>query len=48
MLNPSPASKLDSVAARWQALDEYTAKKAYAAVYGQQQAPQFFSNRIDF
>jgi peptide/nickel transport system substrate-binding protein len=47
-LNAVPASKLNSVASRWQALDEYTAKKAYAAVYGQQQAPQFYSNKIDF
>jgi peptide/nickel transport system substrate-binding protein len=43
-----PASKLQSVASRWQALDEYVAKQAYEAVYGQQQAPQFYSNRIDF
>jgi len=47
-LNPVPASKLDSVATDWQKLDEYTAQKAYVAVYGQQQAPKFFSNRIDF
>jgi peptide/nickel transport system substrate-binding protein len=47
-LNAVPASKLQSAASRWQALDEYVAKKAYAAVYGQQQAPQFYSNKIDF
>ena len=47
-LNPVPASKLDSVAADWQQLDEYVAKKAYVLVYGQQQAPKFFSNRLDF
>jgi peptide/nickel transport system substrate-binding protein len=47
-LNKVPASKLDSVASRWQALEQYTAKKAYAAVYGQDQKPQFYSNRIDF
>jgi len=47
-LNPVPASKLDSVATDWQQLDEYTAKKAYVAVYGQQQAPKFFSNRVNF
>jgi peptide/nickel transport system substrate-binding protein len=46
-LNAVPASKLQTAASRWQALDEYVAKKAYAAVYGQQQAPQFYSNRID-
>jgi peptide/nickel transport system substrate-binding protein len=47
-LNAVPASKLQSAAARWQALDEYTAKKAYAAVYGQDVKPMFYSNRIDF
>jgi peptide/nickel transport system substrate-binding protein len=46
-LNAVPASKLESVASRWQALDQYVAKQAYAAVYGQQQAPQFYSNKID-
>ena len=48
VLNKVPASKLQSVASRWQALDEYAARKAYAAVYGQQQVPQFYSNKIDF
>jgi peptide/nickel transport system substrate-binding protein len=47
-LNKVPASKLQSVASRWAALDEYTAKKAYAAVYGQDQKPMFYSNKIDF
>jgi peptide/nickel transport system substrate-binding protein len=47
-LNKVPASKLQSAASRWQALDEYVAKKAYAAVYGQDQKPQFYSDRIDF
>jgi peptide/nickel transport system substrate-binding protein len=47
-LNKVPASKLQSVASRWQALDVYAAKQAYAAVYGQQQVPQFYSNKIDF
>jgi peptide/nickel transport system substrate-binding protein len=47
-LNPVPADKLDSVGTQWQQLDEYVAKKAYVAVYGQQQAPKFFSNRLDF
>jgi peptide/nickel transport system substrate-binding protein len=46
-LNAVPASKLQTAASRWQALDQYVAKKAYAAVYGQQQAPQFYSNKID-
>ncbi len=47
-LNPVPADKLDSVAGRWQALDEYVAKKAYIVAYGQQQAPKFYSDRVDF
>ena len=47
-LNPVPSDKLDTVAQQWQQLDEYVAKKAYVAVYGKQQAPKFFSNRINF
>jgi peptide/nickel transport system substrate-binding protein len=47
-LNPVPSDKLDTVAQQWQRLDEYVAKKAYVAVYGQQQAPKFYSNKINF
>ena len=47
-LNPVPADKLSTVASRWQQLDEYLAKKAYIASYGQQQVPKFFSNRMNF
>jgi peptide/nickel transport system substrate-binding protein len=47
-LNPVPASKLNSVASRWQALDTYTAQKAYIAAFGQEQQPMFYSNRINF
>jgi peptide/nickel transport system substrate-binding protein len=47
-LNPVPASKLDSVASRWAALDTYVAKKAYIVAYGQQQVPKFFGSRVDF
>ena len=36
-LNPVPATKLDTVAEQWQALDEYIAQKAYVAVYGAEQ-----------
>jgi peptide/nickel transport system substrate-binding protein len=43
-----PTTELDSVADQWQALDEYVAKKAYVAVYGSEQVPKFFSDRIDF
>jgi peptide/nickel transport system substrate-binding protein len=47
-LNPVPANKLQSVAGEWQKLDEYLAKKAYIAAYGQELAPKFYSNRIDY
>jgi peptide/nickel transport system substrate-binding protein len=47
-LEPTPTPKLDSVASEWQALDEYVAKKAYVVVYGSEQVPKFFSDRIDF
>jgi peptide/nickel transport system substrate-binding protein len=42
-----PTSSLSSAASQWQALDEYQAKKAYAAVWGYLTAPEFTSNRID-
>jgi peptide/nickel transport system substrate-binding protein len=48
VLNAVPADKLDSVASRWQALDTYTAQKAYIAAFGQEQQPEFFSDRINF
>jgi peptide/nickel transport system substrate-binding protein len=47
-LNPVPATKLDSVADRWAKLDEYQAKKYYTLVYGSEQLPRFFSNKINF
>jgi peptide/nickel transport system substrate-binding protein len=47
-LGPVPASQLSTVAARWQALDEYVAKKAYEVVFGYQQWPKFASSRVDF
>ena len=34
VLNAVPADKLDTVADRWQKLDEYLARKAYIAAYG--------------
>jgi peptide/nickel transport system substrate-binding protein len=48
VLNAVPADKLDTVAERWQKLDEYLAQKAYIAAYGQEKQPEFFSNRINF
>ena len=47
-LNKVPSTQLQSVAGRWQKLDEYLAKKAYALVYGYEQVPKFMSNRMDF
>ena len=47
-LNPVPATRLDSVASDWSALDQYTAQRAYVAVYGTETMPKFFSNRINF
>jgi peptide/nickel transport system substrate-binding protein len=48
VLNAVPADKLDTVAARWQKLDEYLAEKAYIVSFGQQQNPKFFSNKLNF
>jgi peptide/nickel transport system substrate-binding protein len=47
-LDAVPATKLDSAAAEWQALDEYVARKAYVAPYGSEEVPKFLSDRIDF
>jgi peptide/nickel transport system substrate-binding protein len=47
-LNAVPATKLGSVSGDWRALDEYVAKKGYAAVYGSEELPKFMSTRIDF
>ncbi len=47
-LGPVPSSRLSSVVGRWQALDKYTAQKAYMAVFGYEEVPKFFSDRIDF
>jgi len=47
-LGATPTTDLSSVAAQWQALDEYVAKKAYVAVFGYQQFPEFASDRINY
>jgi peptide/nickel transport system substrate-binding protein len=46
-LGQVPTSKLSTIASKWQALDEYVAKKAYVGVYGYQTFPAFTSNRIN-
>src|SRR5438477_1928838 len=43
-----PTSSLSSVASQWQALDEYTSKKAYTAVFGYAAFPKLTSNRLDY
>jgi peptide/nickel transport system substrate-binding protein len=43
-----PSSRLGSVLARWQALDQYTAQKAYLAVFGYDEVPKFFSDKVNF
>jgi peptide/nickel transport system substrate-binding protein len=48
VLNAVPADKLDTVANRWAALDTYLAQKAYIAAFGQEQQPQFMSNKVNF
>ncbi len=47
-LAPVPSSRLHSVVGRWQALDQYTAQKAYMAVFGYDEVPKFFSSKVNF
>ncbi len=47
-LGATPTTELSTVASQWQALDEYTAKKAYVGVFGYQKFPFFVSNRINY
>jgi peptide/nickel transport system substrate-binding protein len=42
-----PAQDLDSAAGEWRDLDEYTARKAYLAVFGAQRVPKLISDRLD-
>ncbi|MFZ0091869.1 MAG: ABC transporter substrate-binding protein [Solirubrobacteraceae bacterium] len=43
-----PTTELQKNSQQWQALDEYTAKKAYAAVFGYQRFPKFTSTRVNY
>ncbi len=47
-LEQVPSTKLDTVADQWQALDQYTAKQAYVAVFGYQTFPKFMSSRMNY
>jgi peptide/nickel transport system substrate-binding protein len=46
-LGATPTSQLSSIASKWQALDLYTAQKAYLGVFGYLTVPVFTSTRID-
>jgi peptide/nickel transport system substrate-binding protein len=48
VLNKVPSTNLQSVAKRWEELDEYVAKKGYMSVYGYEDVPKFFSTRLNF
>lgn len=45
-LNAVPASKLETVANQWAALDQYVNQKAYMAPFGNELMPLLFSNRV--
>jgi peptide/nickel transport system substrate-binding protein len=47
-LGKVPTSQLSSIASKWQALDEYVAKKAYVAVFGYQTFPEFTSTKLNY
>ena len=47
-LGSTPTTELASVAAKWQAVDAYVAKKAYVGVFGYQKFPEFTSTRINY
>ncbi len=47
-LGATPTTQLSSVAAQWQKLDEYVAKKAYVGVFGYQSFPEFASTKVNY
>jgi peptide/nickel transport system substrate-binding protein len=47
-LGKIPTVDLQKNGTAWQKVDEYTAKKAYAAVFGYQKFPFFVSDRMDY
>jgi peptide/nickel transport system substrate-binding protein len=47
-LNLLPAQEIGSAAGGWRDLEEYTAKKAYLAVFATQQVPKLMSDRMNF
>ena len=47
-LNLIPAQDIGSAAGQWRELEEYTAKKAYLAVFGTQEIPKLMSEQMNF
>jgi peptide/nickel transport system substrate-binding protein len=47
-LGKIPTTQLQKNASAWQKVDEYTAKKAYTAVFGYQKFPFFVSDRMNY
>ena len=47
-LNTLFQSQPESVASQWTALDQYAVSQAYYAVYGHEEFPKFYSNRLNF
>lgn len=47
-LAATPTTEIKSVAGQWRSLDEYVARKAYLAVFGYPEHPEFTSDRIDY
>ena len=47
-LGTTPTTQLSSVASKWQAIDEYVAKKAYIDVFGYETFPFFMSDRMNY
>jgi peptide/nickel transport system substrate-binding protein len=47
-LNLVPAQEISKSAGQWRELEEYTAKKAYLAVFGAQLVPKLMSERMNF
>jgi peptide/nickel transport system substrate-binding protein len=47
-LNKLDKEPADAVASQWQALDQYAVQHAYYAVFGHEEFPKFYSNRLAF
>jgi peptide/nickel transport system substrate-binding protein len=47
-LGKVPTTQIGSVEAKWQATDEYLAKKAYVVVFGYQTFPKLMSSRMNY